>query len=92
MAGSRGAGTGTRTSHGVVQTLSAPFAKAAGAGRSSGPSANHAPFSAGQSTGGGGIPTQFFSNMGQKVATATPPSGVVKNSSLGTIAAGRRSR
>jgi hypothetical protein len=90
MPGSRGAGRGTATRHGVVETLNAPFAKAAGAGRSSGPSANHAPFSTPQSTGGGGIPTQFFSDMGQKVATSTPPSGVVKNSSLGTIAAGRR--
>ena len=89
MAGSRGGGPGTRTTHGIVQTLSAPFAKAAGAARSSGPSANHAPFDRPQSTGGGGIPTKFFDATSSQVASRAPASGVVKNASLGTIKTAR---
>lgn len=86
---SHGYAPGTARRHGVNMTLNAPFAKAAGAARSSGPSANHAPFDRPQSTGGGGIPTQFYDKTSGATATRTPPSGVVKNSSLGTIRTSR---
>ena len=90
MADSRGCGPGAHKSHGVVSTLSSPFNKAAGAGRSSGPSANHAPFDKPQDTGNGGIPTQFFDRTTPttKAGTASP-GGVSRNSSLDTIRANR---
>lgn len=87
---SRGGGPGTSKAHGVVSTLSSPFAKAAGAGRSSGPSANHAPFDTPQSTGGGGIPTQFFDRTTPTTKAGTQsPGGVSTNSRMTTIRADR---
>lgn len=83
-------GKGTHTANGVCLTLDAPFGKAAGAARSSGPSANHAPFSKPQDTGTGGIPTQFFDRSTPTTSAGTQlPGGVAKNSSLGTIRADR---
>lgn len=90
MADSRGGGKGTAVRHGVQGTLDAPFSKAAGAARSSGPSANTGPFNKPQDTGGGGIPTQFFDRSTPTTrARLASPGGVSRNSSLGTIRADR---
>lgn len=90
MADSRGGGKGTVKHNGICSTLNAPWGQAAGAGRSSGPSANHAPFDKPQDTGNGGIPTQFFDRTTPttKAGTASP-GGVSTNSRLTTIRADR---
>lgn len=85
MPADRGGGKGTASHNNVVSTLMSPFNKAAGSARSSGPSANHAPFDRPQDTGTGGIPTQFFDRTTPTAQAGRSDRGVVGNSSLNTI-------
>ena len=90
MADARGCGPGASKRNGVVMTLSAPFDKAAGSGRASGPSRNQVPFDKPQATGTGGIPTQFFDRTTPTTkAGLSVEGGVQRNSRLGTIRADR---
>lgn len=92
MAKSHRAAPGTYTTNGVRCTMQPPFAKAARSREGSGGTHGHnrAPFDQPQSTGNGGVPTKFYDGTRSTSATRVPASGMVANSSLGTIKTSRR--